>query len=111
MRTPKTVSDAGNRNHANYVRRYSHGQVRTSVASSHFNRVAAPLASLLVSVQYNIDGDCVNETAAGVTTQYLIDTLNSTGLPKAMDELGKASSRKLQVRERAQMRTGRWVRD
>jgi len=31
----------------------------------------------------------VSETAAGVTTEYLVDTLNPTGLPQVVDEVVK----------------------
>jgi RHS repeat-associated protein len=33
------------------------------------------------------DGNRVSETVGGVTTKYLVDTLNPTGLPQAMDEV------------------------
>ncbi len=36
---------------------------------------------------YDGDGDRVSETAAGVTTKYLVDTLNPTGYSQVLDEL------------------------
>jgi hypothetical protein len=33
------------------------------------------------------DGNRVAETVGGVTTQYLIDDRNPTGLPQVMDEV------------------------
>ena len=36
---------------------------------------------------YDGDGNRVSETVGGVTTQYLIDDRNPTGLPQVMDEL------------------------
>ena len=40
-----------------------------------------------VTMVYDGDGNRVSETAGGVTTKYLVDTLNPTGLPQVMDEL------------------------
>jgi RHS repeat-associated protein len=40
-----------------------------------------------VSVVYDGDGNRVSETAASVTTKYLVDTLNPTGYPQVLDEL------------------------
>jgi RHS repeat-associated protein len=40
---------------------------------------------------YDGDGNRVSETAAGVTTKYLVDTMNSTGLPQVVDELVNGS--------------------
>ncbi len=40
-----------------------------------------------VAVVYGGDGDRVSETAAGVTTKYLVDSLNPTGLSQVLDEL------------------------
>jgi len=40
-----------------------------------------------VSMVYDGDGNRVSETAAGVTTKYLIDTLNPTGYSQVLDEL------------------------
>src|SRR2546425_8972528 len=38
------------------------------------------------TVVYDGDGNRVSETAGGVTTKYLVDDLNPTGLPKVLDE-------------------------
>jgi RHS repeat-associated protein len=38
-------------------------------------------------VVYDGDGNRVSETAAGVTTKYLIDTLNPTGYSQVLDEI------------------------
>jgi hypothetical protein len=40
-----------------------------------------------VTVVYDGDGNRVAETAAGVTTQYLVDTQNPTGYAQVVDEL------------------------
>ena len=40
-----------------------------------------------VSLVYDGDGNRVAEAVGGVTTKYLVDTLNPTGLPQVMDEL------------------------
>lgn len=39
-----------------------------------------------VSVVYDGDGNRVSETAGGVTTSYLVDTQNLTGVPQVLDE-------------------------
>jgi len=36
---------------------------------------------------YDGDGNRVSETAGGVTTKYLVDTLNPTGYSQVLDEL------------------------
>jgi RHS repeat-associated protein len=40
-----------------------------------------------VSIVYDGDGNRVSETAGGITTQYLVDTVNPTGYAQVMDEL------------------------
>jgi YD repeat-containing protein len=40
-----------------------------------------------IAIVYDGDGNRVSETAAGVTTKYLVDTLNPTGYAQALDEL------------------------
>ncbi|HEX7183230.1 MAG TPA: RHS repeat-associated core domain-containing protein [Thermoanaerobaculia bacterium] len=35
---------------------------------------------------YDGDGNCVAKTVEGITTRYLVDTLNPTGLPQVMEE-------------------------
>ena len=40
-----------------------------------------------VSMVYDGDGNRVSETAGGVTTKYLIDSLNPTGYAQVLDEL------------------------
>jgi hypothetical protein len=44
-----------------------------------------------VTIVYDGDGNRVSEMAAGVTTKYLVDTLNPTGLPQVVDEVVKGS--------------------
>ena len=44
-----------------------------------------------MSMAYDGDGNRVSETAAGVTTEYLVDTLNPTGLPQVVDEVVNGS--------------------
>ena len=39
-----------------------------------------------VQLQYDGDGNRVSETVGGVTTKYLVDTLNPTHLPQVLDE-------------------------
>jgi len=39
-----------------------------------------------VTIVYDGDGNRVSETAGGVTTKYLVDDRNSTGLPQVLDE-------------------------
>jgi len=39
-----------------------------------------------VTIVYDGDGNRVSESAGGVTTKYLVDTLNPTGLPQVLDE-------------------------
>jgi RHS repeat-associated protein len=43
-----------------------------------------------VTMVYDGDGNRVAKTAGGVTTQYLVDELNPTGLPQVMDEVVKS---------------------
>ena len=42
-------------------------------------------------ILYDGDGNRVSETAAGVTTEYLVDTLNPTGLLQVVDEVVNGS--------------------
>jgi RHS repeat-associated protein len=44
-----------------------------------------------VSMVYDGDGNRVSETAGGVTTKYLIDSLNPTGYSQVLDELVSGS--------------------
>src|SRR5207245_5084052 len=44
-----------------------------------------------VTIVYDGDGNRVKETAGGVTTNYLVDTLNPTGLPQVLDEIVNGS--------------------
>jgi len=43
-------------------------------------------------ILYDGDGNRVSEAVAGVTTEYLVDTLNPTGLPQVMDEIVNGSA-------------------
>jgi YD repeat-containing protein len=52
------------------------------------NRLLTPGAVLIL---YDGDGNRVSETVAGVTTEYLVDTLNPTGLPQVVDEVVNGS--------------------
>jgi RHS repeat-associated protein len=45
-----------------------------------------------VKMVYDGDGNRVAKTAGGVTTQYLVDELNPTGLPQVMDEVVKSGA-------------------
>src|SRR5208282_1620441 len=47
----------------------------------------------LVTVVYDGDGNRVAETVGGVTTNYLVDTVNPTGYAQVVDELQGAVSR------------------
>jgi hypothetical protein len=40
-----------------------------------------------VTLLYDGDGNRVAKTVNGVTTRYLVDDLNPTGLPQVVDEL------------------------
>ena len=40
-----------------------------------------------VTLVYDGDGNRVSETAGGVTTKYLVDDLNPTGVPQVLDEI------------------------
>jgi hypothetical protein len=40
-----------------------------------------------VTMVYDGDGNRVSEAAGGVTTKYLVDTVNPTGYAQVMDEL------------------------
>jgi RHS repeat-associated protein len=44
-----------------------------------------------VTIAYDGDGNRVTETAGGITTQYLIDTLNPTGYAQVVEELQNSS--------------------
>ena len=44
-----------------------------------------------VLILYDGDGNRVSETAGGVTTKYLVDTLNPTRLPQVLDEIVNGS--------------------
>ncbi len=44
-----------------------------------------------VTIVYDGDGNRVSEAAAGVTTKYLVDDLNPTGLPQVLDEIVNGS--------------------
>jgi RHS repeat-associated protein len=48
-----------------------------------------------VSMVYDGDGNRVSETAAGVTTKYLVDTLNPTGYSQVLEELVSGSVKKM----------------
>jgi RHS repeat-associated protein len=48
-----------------------------------------------VGMVYDGDGNRVSETAAGVTTKYLVDTLNPTGYSQVLDELVSGSVKKM----------------
>jgi len=48
------------------------------------NRLLMSGAALIL---YDGDGNRVSETVARVTTEYLVDTLNPTGLPQVVDEI------------------------
>jgi RHS repeat-associated protein len=43
-----------------------------------------------VTMVYDGDGNRVKKVSGGVTTQYLVDDLNPTGLPQVMDEVVKS---------------------
>ena len=45
-----------------------------------------------VKMVYDGDGNRVAKTVGGVTTQYLVDELNPTGLPQVMDEVVKSGA-------------------
>jgi RHS repeat-associated protein len=45
----------------------------------------------LVTIVYDGDGNRVSETVGGVTTKYLVDDLNPTGLPQVVEELVNGS--------------------
>ncbi len=40
-----------------------------------------------MTIVYDGDGNRVSETVAGVTTKYLVDTVNPTGYAQVLDEL------------------------
>jgi len=44
-----------------------------------------------VLIIYDGDGNRVSETGGGVTTEYLVETLNPTGLPQVLDEVVNGS--------------------
>src|SRR5437762_10240127 len=44
-----------------------------------------------VTIVYDGDGNRVSKTAAGSTTQYLVDTLNPTGYAQVVDEIQKGA--------------------
>jgi hypothetical protein len=56
----------------------------TALGVSCFRRSGTAVGS---GVVYDGDGNRVSETAGGVTTKYLIDTLNPTGYSQVLDEL------------------------
>jgi RHS repeat-associated protein len=60
----------------------------TALGVSWFRRSGTAVGS---GVVYDGDGNRVAETAGGVTTQYLVDTLNPTGLPQVLDEIVNGS--------------------
>jgi hypothetical protein len=43
-------------------------------------------AQLAVNLVYNADGILVSKTVNGVTTKYLVDDMNPTGLPQVIEE-------------------------
>jgi hypothetical protein len=51
-----------------------------------------------LSMVYDGDGNRVSETAGGVTTQFLVDTLNPTGYSQVLDELVSGSVTKTYCR-------------
>lgn len=54
---------------------------------------------------YDGDGNRVAETAVGVTTKYLVDTLNPTGYSQVLDELvGGSVTKTLHLRSTAHQR-------
>jgi hypothetical protein len=44
-----------------------------------------------LGVVYDGDGNKVSETVGGVTTEYLVDTMNPTGLRQVLDEVQNGS--------------------
>jgi RHS repeat-associated protein len=67
-----------------------------------------------MSVVYDGDGNRVAETAAGVTTKYLIDSLNPTGYSQVLDELVSGSVTKTytygrQLISENQLISGTWT--
>jgi RHS repeat-associated protein len=60
----------------------------TALGVSCFRRSGTAVGS---GVVYDGDGNRVNETAGGVTTKYLVDTLNPTGYSQVLDELVSGS--------------------
>ena len=50
------------------------------------NRMTAHQTTTPTTMVYDGDGNRVKETAGGVATNYLVDTLNPTGLPQVLDE-------------------------
>jgi hypothetical protein len=44
-----------------------------------------------LGVVYDGDGNKVSETVGGATTQYLVDTMNPTGLRQVLDEVQNGS--------------------
>lgn len=44
-----------------------------------------------IQLQYDGDGNRVSETAGGVTTKFLVDDKNPTGLPQVLDEIMNGS--------------------
>jgi len=58
-----------------------------AVLASCFIMFSVPAAAQnAVSLSYDGDGNLVSKTVNGVTTQYLIDDMNPTGLPQVMEE-------------------------
>jgi RHS repeat-associated protein len=60
----------------------------TALGVSRFRRSGTAVGS---GVVYDGDGNRVAETAAGITTKYLVDTLNPTGYSQVLDELVSGS--------------------
>lgn len=55
------------------------------------NRTFAASRNTRIAIVYDGDGNRVSETAGGVTTQFLVDTLNPTGYSQVLDELVSGS--------------------
>ena len=50
------------------------------------NRMTSHETTMPTTMVYGGDGNRVKETVGGVATNYLVDTLNPTGLPQVLDE-------------------------
>src|SRR5262249_35007624 len=71
------------------------------------NRLSSATGGIAIS--YDGDGNRVQETAGGTTTQYLVDDLNPTGYPQVVEEISGGSVQRTYTYGHALISQNRWT--